>query len=156
MESDRAGQDTGKSPLAGAGAMSAAETPVQPAVQHHRSHAPNRVKSNLPAPDRARTAGSPSDIPLPDALSRRLAAATCEPNIRAVARTLCREWGDDPDEMVPVCDRAGRATGSYVANWSLFRDEAVAAITAFVVAEDETSEPLEIPAFLSASARQDG
>ena len=156
MESDRAGQDTGKSPLAGAGAMSAAETPVQPAVQHHLSHTPNRAKSNLAAPDRARSAGSPSDISLPDALSRRLAAATCEPNIRAVARTLCREWGDDPDEMVPVCDRAGRAAGSLVAKWSLFRDEAMAAITAFVVAEDETGEPLDIPSFLSATARRAG
>jgi hypothetical protein len=156
MESDRAGQSTGRSPLAGAGAISAADTPVRPAVQHNRSHTPDRTKSDLAAPDRARPAAPPPEIPFSDALSRRLASATCEPNIRAVAITLCRQWGDDPDEMISVCDRAGRATGSFVAKWSLFRGEAMAAITAFFVAEDETGEPLEIPAFLSAAARRAG
>jgi len=95
----------------------------------------------------------PNESMLTDGVRRRLALATREPNVRAVSRALCRGWGDDPDEMVPICDRAGKHTGESAEKWTLFRREAVAAITAFVIAEGESGEPVDIPAFLSAFRR---
>jgi len=133
MERDRAGHDNTRSAPSAAG-------PAADASVHERSQ----------------SAMSASDPLLSEAINRRIAGATREPYVRAVARALCREWGDDPDEAVPVCDRSGRATGRSAAKWTLFRSEAVAAITALTLADSDAGEPLEIPAFLSAATRRTG
>jgi hypothetical protein len=105
------------------------------------------ARGNTAPPER------PNDSILTDVVRRRLALATREPNVRAVSRALCRGWGDDPDELIPICDRAGKDTGKSAEKWTLFRREAVAAITAFVIAEGESGEPVDIPSFLSAFRR---
>lgn len=97
-----------------------------------------------------------ADVLLSETLKRRLNRATSERNVRAVSIALCRGWGEDPDERVPVCDRAGRPTGKTVERWTSFRGEAVAAITAFVIAEDEAVDPIDIAAFASAFMRRAG
>lgn len=91
-----------------------------------------------------------------ETLKRQLVRATSERNIRAVSFALCRGWGEDPNEEVPVCDRAGRPTGETVARWTSFRGEAVAAITAFVIAEDDADSPVDIAEFVSDFMRRTG
>ncbi len=87
-----------------------------------------------------RSAPSGCEAAQPERLSRRLARATAEPFVRAVARSLCREWGEDPDKMVLAHDPADPKPAAPVPQWMLFRDDAVTAITVFVVAEFEAEE----------------
>jgi hypothetical protein len=152
MVGNRAGLGAGRSLPANAGASGdASATDTSDEISGR-----DRIQSGVVQPDCALSACAPIDPSRSDALNDRFASATRESNVRAVARALCREWGDDPDEKIPVCDRSGRPTGRSTPKWTMFRSEAVAAITALVLAEGETDELLEIPAFLSAAARQTG
>jgi len=112
------------------------------------------VEGDQPEPDCTRLPTGSAEATLAGEPNPRHASATREPLVHAVASALCREWGEDPDETVPVCDEDGQDTGLKAAMWTLFRSEALAAITAFIDAEadaceTDACETGEVPAFLA-------
>jgi hypothetical protein len=147
MVGNRAGHGAGRSLPATAGKAgdaSAADTPDDMTGQ-------DCIEPGLVQPDYAQSAGALGNPSLSDGLNDRFVSVMRESNVRAVARALCREWGDDPEEKIPVCDGSGRPTGRSTPKWTMFRSEAIAAIAALVAAEADTADPMDIPEFLSAT-----